>query len=170
MLAFKDRPRSGAVCLCAPAEIWILANSAAKLAANEIGSGHRKLLIVDSLRPGAKNAVYGWSLSRRASRHRTNWFTSLRDARRKIEALRQDYNEQRPHSSLHYLPPTEFAQTRVAVAKRPHQRAAAAALAGVESKAVAMHSNRIQKAGHGLNGSVRWKFSIMYCGCPLLAG
>jgi putative transposase len=29
-----------------------------------------------------------------------NWFASLSDARRKIETWRQDYNEQRPHSSL----------------------------------------------------------------------
>jgi putative transposase len=42
-----------------------------------------------------------------------NWFTSLRDARRKIETWRQDYNEQRPHSSLNYLPPAEFARTAV---------------------------------------------------------
>lgn len=41
-----------------------------------------------------------------------NWFTSLNDARRKIETWRQDYNQQRPHSSLGYLPPAEFAQTR----------------------------------------------------------
>jgi len=40
-----------------------------------------------------------------------NWFTSLNDARRKIETWRQDYNEQRPHSSLNYLPPAEFART-----------------------------------------------------------
>jgi putative transposase len=40
-----------------------------------------------------------------------NWFTSLRDARRKIETWRRDYNEQRPHSSLNYLPPLEFART-----------------------------------------------------------
>jgi len=40
-----------------------------------------------------------------------NWFTSLSDARRKIETWRKDYNEQRPHSSLNYLPPAEFAQT-----------------------------------------------------------
>jgi putative transposase len=39
-----------------------------------------------------------------------NWFTSLSDARRKIEAWRQDYNQQRPHSSLDYLPPAEFAR------------------------------------------------------------
>ena len=41
-----------------------------------------------------------------------NWFTSLSDARRKVETWRQDYNELRPHSSLNYLPPTEFARTR----------------------------------------------------------
>jgi len=41
-----------------------------------------------------------------------NWFTSLSDARRKIETWRQDYNQQRPHSSLDYLPPAEFARTR----------------------------------------------------------
>ena len=40
-----------------------------------------------------------------------NWFTSLGDARRKIEIWRQDYNQQRPHSSLKYLPPVEFART-----------------------------------------------------------
>jgi len=41
-----------------------------------------------------------------------NWFTSLNDARRKIETWRRDYNEQRPHSSLAYMPPAEFARTR----------------------------------------------------------
>jgi putative transposase len=42
-----------------------------------------------------------------------NWFTSLSDARRKIETWRQDYNEQRPHSSLNYLPPAEFARQQL---------------------------------------------------------
>jgi putative transposase len=42
-----------------------------------------------------------------------NWFTSLSDARRKIETWRQDYNQQRPHSSLDYLSPAEFARTRL---------------------------------------------------------
>ena len=41
-----------------------------------------------------------------------NWFTSLSDARRKIESWRQGYNQLRPHSSLNYLPPAEFARTR----------------------------------------------------------
>jgi putative transposase len=39
-----------------------------------------------------------------------NWFSSLADAREKIEQWRQDYNEARPHSSLQYRTPMEFAQ------------------------------------------------------------
>jgi putative transposase len=41
-----------------------------------------------------------------------NWFTTLSDARRKIESWRQDYNQVRPHSALDYLPPIEFARTQ----------------------------------------------------------
>ena len=39
-----------------------------------------------------------------------NWFENLADARRKIEAWRLDYNQQRPHSSLAYRTPEEFAR------------------------------------------------------------
>lgn len=38
-----------------------------------------------------------------------HWFLSLQDAREKIEAWRQDYNQFRPHSSLNNLTPSEFA-------------------------------------------------------------
>jgi putative transposase len=38
-----------------------------------------------------------------------SWFQNLFDARRKIEQWRRDYNEQRPHSSLGYRTPAEFA-------------------------------------------------------------
>jgi putative transposase len=38
-----------------------------------------------------------------------HWFTSLTDARARIEVWRQDYNGQRPHSSLGGKTPTEFA-------------------------------------------------------------
>jgi len=41
-----------------------------------------------------------------------NGFTSVSDARRKIELWRQDYNQERPHSSLNYLSPAEFARKR----------------------------------------------------------
>jgi len=39
-----------------------------------------------------------------------NWFISLADARRKIEAWRIEYNGQRPHSSLGYKTPDEYAR------------------------------------------------------------
>lgn len=38
-------------------------------------------------------------------------FASLRDARRKIEAWRMDYNQNRPHSGINNLTPYEFAET-----------------------------------------------------------
>jgi putative transposase len=38
-----------------------------------------------------------------------NWFTTLADARELIEQWRQDYNQRRPHSSLGYRTPEEFA-------------------------------------------------------------
>jgi putative transposase len=39
-----------------------------------------------------------------------NWFLDLEDARRKIAAWLADYNAVRPHSSLDYLTPHEFAE------------------------------------------------------------
>jgi len=38
-----------------------------------------------------------------------NWFIDLADARHRIDQWRQDYNQRRPHSSLNYLTPAEFA-------------------------------------------------------------
>ncbi len=40
----------------------------------------------------------------------TSWFWNLFDARRKISAWKTEYNSRRPHSSLGYLTPDEFAQ------------------------------------------------------------
>lgn len=51
-----------------------------------------------------------------------SWHTSLEDARRIIEAWRTDYNTVRPHSSLGYLTPEEYAATaaaRTASAPKP---------------------------------------------------
>lgn len=42
----------------------------------------------------------------------THWFLSLAEARDKIESWRRDYNESRPHMSLGYLTPVEFAEIR----------------------------------------------------------
>lgn len=39
-----------------------------------------------------------------------HWFRSLDEARHEIDQWRQHYNEVRPHSSLGYLPPVEYAK------------------------------------------------------------
>jgi putative transposase len=40
-----------------------------------------------------------------------NWFTTLVDAKEKIERWRMEYNGERPHSSLAYRTPEEYAET-----------------------------------------------------------
>ena len=42
---------------------------------------------------------------------RTHWFKNLFDARMKIAGWKTEYNEMRPHSSLDYRTPSEFART-----------------------------------------------------------
>ena len=44
-----------------------------------------------------------------------SWFQNLWDARRKIAAWRKEYNEERPHSSLGYVAPCEFARRMAAL-------------------------------------------------------
>ena len=39
-----------------------------------------------------------------------NWFPTMNEAKRKIEAWREEYNRERPHSSLGYRTPEEFAR------------------------------------------------------------
>ena len=39
-----------------------------------------------------------------------HWFLSMDDAKAKIGAWRRDYNENRPHSALGWIPPAEFAR------------------------------------------------------------
>lgn len=41
---------------------------------------------------------------------RVHWFLNLFDARRKIASWRTEYNQERPHSSLDYRTPSEFAE------------------------------------------------------------
>ena len=45
-----------------------------------------------------------------------NWFMSLEDAREKIERWKNDYNHLRPHSSLTYLTPADFASKQALLA------------------------------------------------------
>jgi len=51
-------------------------------------------------------------------------FLSLDDARRKIEQWRSEYNRERPHSSLGYLAPEEFAATHQHLRSEPAARSA----------------------------------------------
>ena len=44
-----------------------------------------------------------------------SWFANLFEARRKIAAWRKEYNEERPHSSLGYVAPAEFARRMAAL-------------------------------------------------------
>ena len=41
----------------------------------------------------------------------THWFLNLDDARGKIEAWRRDFNETRPHTSLGFMTPADFASS-----------------------------------------------------------
>ena len=41
-----------------------------------------------------------------------HWFLSLEDAKEKVEEWRQDYNQNRPHSSLGNISPAEFAEQK----------------------------------------------------------
>ena len=52
------------------------------------------------------------------------WFSSLVDARERIEAWRKDYNEHRPHSALGNQSPNEFVSTRRASPARQPRRVA----------------------------------------------
>jgi putative transposase len=45
-----------------------------------------------------------------------HWFLWLADARAKIEAWRRDYNESRPHTSLGWLTPVEYAAAAAKIA------------------------------------------------------
>jgi putative transposase len=39
-----------------------------------------------------------------------NWFLNILDAKQKIESWRVEYNTKRPHSSLAYRTPNEYAE------------------------------------------------------------
>ena len=68
---------------------------------------------LDFIRPGKPNEnahIESFNGRLRDECLNVTQFTSLDDARHKIEAWRQDYNHTRPHSSLRNLTPHEFAQ------------------------------------------------------------
>ena len=70
---------------------------------------------LDFSRPGkpTDNAfIERFNVSLRDECLNINWFLSIEDAREKLEAWKEDYNNFRPHSSLGGMPPNEYIQTR----------------------------------------------------------
>ena len=66
---------------------------------------------LDFSRPGkpTDNAIIeSFNARVRAECLNENWFLSLEDARKKIEAWRQDYNSVRPHGALRNRTPEEY--------------------------------------------------------------
>ena len=62
-------------------------------------------------KPGQNAFVESFNGRLREECLNTQWFLSLSDAKSKIEAWRNDYNNDRPHSSWAYQTPTEFAKS-----------------------------------------------------------
>jgi putative transposase len=68
-------------------------------------------VILDFSRPGKPTDnpfIESFNGSFRDECLNTHWFLSLEDARKKIQAWRNDYNTFRPHSALNNLTPEEF--------------------------------------------------------------
>ena len=72
----------------------------------------RKIELVH-IQPGSRRRTGAWRVLTGELREeclRVSWFGNLFEARRKIAAWRREYNEERPHSSLGYQTPAEFAR------------------------------------------------------------
>jgi putative transposase len=76
---------------------------------------YRNNVKLDFVRPGkpVENAfIESFNGRLRDECLNANLFVSLADAKAKLEAWRLDYNEERPHSSIGNLTPSEFAKQR----------------------------------------------------------
>ena len=72
---------------------------------------YQRGVTLDFSRPGkpTDNAfIESFNGKFRAECLNAHWFMSLDDARRKCEAWRRDYNEERPHSAIDNKAPTEL--------------------------------------------------------------
>jgi len=107
-----------------------------------------------------------------------SWFHNLFDARRKIMAWRKEYNEERPHSSLGYRPPKEFAAAEAASFDRtergarnsdavrcPSRTPVPAETGREQLKFVVFLRERKQGAGH--RGDTKYRLLIRL-GCKLI--
>ena len=76
---------------------------------------YRRGVQLDFIRPGkpVENAfIESFNGRLRDECLNVHQFTSMEDAKAKIEAWRVDYNQRRPHSSLGHLTPNEYARQR----------------------------------------------------------
>ena len=67
-----------------------------------------ELSFIDPGKPNQNSRIESFNSRFRQECLNQEWFESLAEARRVIEAWRLKYNQQRPHSSLGYLPPEEW--------------------------------------------------------------
>ena len=76
---------------------------------------YQRAVQLDFIRPGkpVENAfIESFNGRLRDECLNVHQFTSIDDAKTKIEAERVDYNQRRPHNSLGHLTPNEYAQQR----------------------------------------------------------
>jgi putative transposase len=71
---------------------------------------HITLLHIQPGRPMQNGYIESFNGRLRDECLNANWFLNLGDARRKIERWREEYNAERPHSSLGYRTPEEYAK------------------------------------------------------------
>ena len=91
---------------------WITVDNGSEFISKALDQwAHWHKVQLDFIRPGkpVENAyIESFNGRFRQECLNANWFTSLEDARMTIEAWRQEYNAQRPHSALGGLSPQEF--------------------------------------------------------------
>ena len=68
-----------------------------------------QLLHIQPGRPMQNGRVESFNGRLRDECLNANWFQTLGQAKQRIESWREEYNRERPHSSLGYLTPAEFA-------------------------------------------------------------
>jgi putative transposase len=68
------------------------------------------LIHIQPSRPMQNGHVESFNARLRDECLNASWFVNLADAKRKIESWRNEYNAERPHRSLDYRTPAEFAK------------------------------------------------------------
>jgi putative transposase len=93
---------------CKPLEVWAQRHGV-------------ELYFIDPGKPNQNNRIESFNSRFREECLNQEWFLSLAEARRIIESWRRHYNSVRPHSSLKYLPPNEWARRQLECVERTAQ-------------------------------------------------